>query len=366
MNTQAFQIENEPKVYFWNRITVSDKALFYEHLANLVEGGVTIMNATNSFLEKTQNPRLMQEVSKLFVFINSGDSFSMAMKKLPGTFDKREIAIIEAGESSGLIQKSFESLSKQLREQEELKKKITGAMTYPLIIMVFLLLAVVVIMTYVIPKIQPLFASNGVELPIATKTLIASSDFMINNFVILLVLAIGAVLGIRAYAATESGEFFFHRAFLKMPLIGTVYRNYILARIASNLGILMGAGIPILKTFALTGESANNALYSAAIAQTIAGVTQGKKIVASLKEADPERKLFPNDFLQMIDAGEQTSTINKICVKIADQYTRAVDSSVAVLVKWVEPLAILIAGVFVLWFAFGIFSAVLKITETVQ
>jgi type II secretory pathway component PulF len=183
--------EQDQKIYFWNRITVKDRALFYEHLSNLVEGGVTVMNATNSFLEKTQNPKLYQEVSRLFLYINSGDSFSTAMKKLPGTFDRRETAIIEAGESSGTIQKSFANLSKQLREQEDLRKKITGALTYPLIIMVFLAIAITVIMTYVIPKIEPLFASNGVELPFATQSLIVTSSFMINNFVLIIILLVG-------------------------------------------------------------------------------------------------------------------------------------------------------------------------------
>lgn len=239
-------------------------------------------------------------------------------------------------------------------------------MTYPIIIFLFLALAVLIIMTYVIPKIMPLFANNGVELPMVTKTLVMTSGFMIDHFVAILVCIFGAIFAIQAYIKTEGGRLFFHDFLLRVPLIGNVYRNYILARIASNLGILLGAGIPILKTFSLTAESANNAVYTIAIDETIGRITQGKKIVQSIRETDPERRLFPNDFLQLMDAGEQTSTINKICVKISDQYSREVDSSVAVLVKWVEPLAILIAGAFVLWFAFGIFSAVLKITETVQ
>jgi type II secretory pathway component PulF len=232
------------------------------------------MNATNSFLEKTQNPRLYQEVSKLFLFINSGDSFSTAMKKLPTTFDRREVSIIEAGESSGTIQKSFTNLAKQLREQEDLKKKITNALTYPLIIMLFLGVAITVIMTYVIPKIQPLFANNGVELPMVTQSLIGTSNFIINNFILIIILFVGAILAIQAYSKTESGRLFFHDIALRIPLIGEVYRNYLLARIASNLGILMGAGIPILKTFALTAESANNAVYGAAMADAVDRITQ--------------------------------------------------------------------------------------------
>lgn len=177
------------------------------------------MNATNSFLEKTQNPRLYQEISKLFLFINSGDSFSTAMKKLPTTFDRRETSIIEAGETSGTIQRSFMNLAKQLREQEELTKKITGAMTYPLIIMVFLAIAVSVIMMYVIPKIQPLFASNDMELPLVTQSLIATSSFMINNFALIIVFIIGGIIGIQAYFKTESGRLLFHDVALKLPLV---------------------------------------------------------------------------------------------------------------------------------------------------
>ncbi|MBP8017192.1 type II secretion system F family protein [Candidatus Gracilibacteria bacterium] len=353
------------QIYFWHKITTKDRALFYEHLSNLVDGGVTVTKAVRSFLEKTKNPKLASEVNNLLIFIDSGDSFSIAMKKMPFVFDKKELALIEAGESSGTIQRSFATLAKQLREQDELKTKVKGALTYPLIIMLFLLIAVIVIMAYVIPKIRPLFELSGTELPFATQTLIYVSDFMTNHFLAIIFVFAILIVSFKIYIKTETGRTFLDKFYLEIPLLGTVYRNYIISQISSNLGVLIGAGIPIIKTLYLSGESSNNAIYIEAINIVAKKVESGKKITVSIEEVDPEHKYFLSDFVQLISAGEKTSSMNKVCEKISAQYTREVDSSLSVLIKWIEPIAIFIAGIFVLWFAFAIFSAVLKITETV-
>lgn len=153
--------------------------------------------------------------------------------------------------------------------------------------------------------------------------------------------------------------------YLKIPVVGDVYRNYIIVRIASTLSLLLEAGIPIIRTLGLTGEGANNVIFQEKIEEVSRKVQNGKKIAESIEESDPDFSVFTQDFYQIIGAGERTSTVNKVCKKLAAQYTREVDGSIAILVRFIEPLAILIAGMFVLWFAFGIFSAVLKITETV-
>lgn len=153
------------EVRFWHKIETRDKALFYEHLSNMVDGGVPVIQALRSFLDKNKNPRLASEITNLLFFVESGDSFSIAMRKLPGTFDRREIAIVAAGEQSGTMQKSFSSIASELRDQADLVRKVQGALAYPFIIVLFLALAMVTIMTYVIPKIEPLFANSGVSLP---------------------------------------------------------------------------------------------------------------------------------------------------------------------------------------------------------
>jgi type II secretory pathway component PulF len=353
-------------VYFWNRITLREKAVFYEHLSNLLDGGVTLIEALRSFVEKTTNPLLYREVAQLLLLIDSGDVMSIAMKKLPRTFEIAEVSIVEAGEQSGTMQKSFGTLAEDLRNRQELTQKLKGALAYPVIILSFLIAAILIVMVFVIPKLLPLFETANTTLPASTRSLIATSNFISDHFLFLIFLAIFVGLMIFGYLKTVSGKRNFDEWLIWLPLVGTVYRNYVIVRVSTTLGLLLGAGIPILKTLRLSGASTGNSLYEEVFAEIVRQVEQGNKIADSFGIVDPKGRYFTRDFIQLLAAGEKTSTINKVCGKISVQYTREVDNSVTTLVKFVEPLAILISGVFVVWFAFAIFSAVLKITETVN
>lgn len=353
------------QVYFWHRILPLDKALFYEHLANLIDWWVTIIDALEAFLEKTTNPKLAYEIANLLIFVDSWDNFSTAMKKSPDVFDSKEIAIVEAWESSWTMQKSFENLSVQLREQDELTQKVKWALTYPLIIMVFLCIAVLVIMTYVIPKLKPLFSTAWVELPFVTRTLIATSEFVISNFVLILIFIFWLIFAIKTFSKTENWRRFFDSLYLKLPLISSVYKNYVIAQVASNLGLLISSWIPIIKTLTLAWLASNNFSYNDIISWVAQKVSMWKKLTQSFEEMDSDHYYFSNDFIQMISAWERTSTVNKVCYKIHKQYTKEVEHSLSILIKWIEPVAILISWLFVVWFAAAIFQAVLKITETI-
>ncbi len=122
-------------IHFWNRISLKEKALFYEHLSNLIDGGVTLIEALDSFCDKTKNPRLYRDIAELLLLIESGDVMSNAMKKLPRTFERGETSIVEAGEQSGTMQRSFMSLAEDLRNREDLRQKLISAMTYPAVIL---------------------------------------------------------------------------------------------------------------------------------------------------------------------------------------------------------------------------------------
>ena len=146
------------------------------------------------------------------------------------------------------MQKSFVNLADDLRSQEELRSKVKGALTYPFIIVLFLVGAVIIIMTYVIPKLEPLFSSTGVELPFATRSLIATSRFVEGNFWAIIILMIVFLLSFQAYAKSNTGRRSLDALYLNIPIIGTVYRNYIIVRVASTLSLLLECGIPIVRT----------------------------------------------------------------------------------------------------------------------
>lgn len=348
---------------FLYKIKLKDRILFYEHLANMLEWGITIIVALRSFIEKTPNPKLKEEIGNLLFFIDSWDSVNLAMKKMPKMFSKREIAIVESGENSWSLQRSFLNISIDLRKQEELITKAKWSLTYPFIILCFLTLAVLVVMYYVIPQFKTLFESLDSELPFVTKTLVMTSDFVIWNIGFLIFLVIGLVIWFKFFVASDFWKMYIDDLKLKLPLVWKVYKNYMVANIASSMSLLLAAWIDIIKSFRLTADWLTNELYKWILLEITDRVASGKKVSESIEEIDPNHYFFWTDFIQMINAWEKTSTLNKTCEKLATQYSREVDSSLGILMKWIEPLAILIAAMFVFWFAIAIMSVVMQMSN---
>lgn len=346
---------------FFSRISIKDKALFYENIANLLEWWVTLTVALKWLRDRLPIWKLKEAIDHLVFFIESGDAVNVSMRKLPNFFWEQEVAIVESGEQTGMIQESFLAIANDLRGQDELRNKITSAMTYPIIIMIFLVLAVMVVMVYVVPQLIPIIASMSSELPFMTKALIGTSNFLKENITLLFLWWIWAWLIITGYLSSEVWAFQWDRQKILLPIIGPVYKNYLIVRTMSTFHLLSNAWVSIVKSMQLTGESSGNVVIKKmymAISQDIAG---GNKISTSMIAQDTEQSFFTLDIIQMIESAERTSTIGAVSAKIATQYKREVDFAVANMVKYIEPSALLLAGIFVLWFAIAIFWAIMQI-----
>lgn len=368
INLEQRQEENtltEKKFYLFKKVSYIEKSNFFEFLAVMLDSGVNFIQALDSFSERTKNLYFQEKIEEIKVYVSSWESLSKAMKKIPDLFGDTETAITEAWEKSGSLVNSLESLSNDFKKIHNLRLKIKGALTYPIIIFLFLIVAVIIVMTYVIPMLKPLFDTAQVELPFATTALIATSDFISNYLIHILVSIILFFLALTFYRNTPSGKEVFDRFFLSIPLIWNLYRNYIISRISANLGVLVAAWVPILKVLTLVGKSTNNVVYVGLFDMLITKVSSGGKIVESILEIDPLHEYFPSDFITMLAVWEKTASIQKITEKINNQYTIEIDNSLASITKWIEPIAIATAGIFVLWFAFAIFGAILKLTQTV-
>lgn len=348
------------------KISDVEKANFYEYIAIMVDWGVNIISALESIRSRIKNPYFLEKIEEIREFIEAGDSFSKALKKVPDCFEEWETAIIEAGENSWNIQTSLESLSENLRNRNELRSQIKWALTYPIIILIFLILSISVVMVMVIPGIEPLFEDTMESLPASTLALMATSDFFQENYLNLILLIIIVWVWLSTYKQTDSGQRFFDNLMIDSPLVWDLYRNYILANVALNLGNLMKWGIQITKALRLTWKSTNSSVYENAFEEVNLNVKTWKKLVESMIEVDENTgRLFPADYLQMLSVWEKTATIDKVCEKINSQYKKEVKNSLKNLTKWIEPVAILLAWAFVLWFAFAVFGAVLKVTQTI-
>lgn len=190
-----------------------------------------------------------------------------------------------------------------------------------------------------------------------------SSDFISNNYIVLLALLAVGFFSWKSYITFPTGRLAWDRWKLRSPLMGEVYRNYLLAQIASTLGLLLDSGITIMKALRLAAKSSSNAFVDHVFEGIIYNIAHGKKLGESMREFDPGYELFTPEFIQLIEVSEKTSTVNKVCFKLTEQYRRAIDYALGIMIKFIEPIAILVSGIFVLWFALAIFSAIMGVVQ---
>jgi len=350
----------------FKKVSIVDKFNFYEYLSVMLDGGVSISETLDSVSSKLKNQFFREKVKEIKTYVSSGDSLSKSMKKVPQIFTSGEVSIIESWETTWKLSASLWNLAESLRKTHDLRSKIKSALTYPTIIFSFLILALIIVLTYVIPAVSQLFITSEVELPLATQALVGVSNFVIYNWIYLVFFFVVFLVFFYWYKNSEKWRAHLDDLLLRLPLIWKVYKNYILASLATSIGALIAAGVPVVKSLTLSAKSLNNLAYEAHLIEVTRKVSEGQKIVDSMQDSDPNHEYFPLDFLQMLSVWEKTASLDSVTEKLTKQYTREVDYSLANLTKWIEPIAILISWIFVLWFAFAIFWAILKVTQTVS
>lgn len=352
-------------IYIFKKVSLVDKYNFFDYIWIMIEWWVSITETLSSIWKKIKNKYFLSKIEELRMYISSWDSFSRAMKKVPHVFETSEIAIVEAWETTWNLSVVLLKLSEDIKKIYNLQLKIKASLTYPIIIFVFLIVAVLIVLTYVIPAIIPIFDTSGVELPFATIMLINTSDFIRNNYIALTFLIIGLAFWFLMYKNTLKWKIAISSFIMNTPLIWVVYKNYILSIFASNFWALIWAWVPVIKALNLVSKSIVNIEYQNLIMSISEKVSKWSRITESMQEVDSEWFYFPSDFIQLFTVWEKTASIEQITKKINDQYSREVDHALWNLTKWIEPIAILVAWLFVIWFAFAIFWAILKVTQTV-
>lgn len=364
MENSKKQLTNKEFIIF-KKVSLVDKYNFYEYISVMIDWGVSIVEALESVESKITSVYFKEKIIELITYISSWDSFSKSMKKIPDIFWSAEISIIESWENTGMLSTSLMKISDDLKKIHELRNKIKWALTYPMIIFIFLFLSLIIVLTFVIPTIKPLFETSETALPMSTNLLLTVSDFIINNFLLLFLAFFSLFVFFLWYKNTESGKRAIEDFLFWLPLVWKVYRNYILSNIASSLSSLIWSWVSIVKTLTLIGKATNNSIYEELFEDIIVRVSWWEQIVKAMESVDPDKIYFPADFLQMLSVWERTANLETISKKLSVQYTKEVDHSLNTLTKWIEPIAIMIASVFVLWFAYSILWAILKITQNI-
>ena len=325
-------------------ITRQDIVLFSRQLSIMFKSKVPLVESLNVLSGQTRNLDLKERILDLSEEVEGGTSFSGALSRHPEIFSSFYISMVKAGEVSGTLSESLEYLADHLEREYHLTSKIRGALLYPALIVVVVLLVLSLMIFFVIPNLSEVLIGSGSELPTATKIVINSAAFLrkfgwVLGLVILLV-----IFAAFRYYRSQKGKKFFDGLFLKIPVIGPFLKTINLALFAENLSTLISGGLPIASALQTVGEIVGNSRYKEVIFEARDRVRKGETI-SSVLSAAPE--VFPPVFVQMTLVGERTGTLDSTLMNIVNFYKKEIDRTIDNLLSILEPLLIVILGVVV-------------------
>jgi type IV pilus assembly protein PilC len=270
--------------------------------------------------------------------------------------------MLQAGEAAGVLDVVLQRLSAYIEKAASLKRKVKGAMVYPLTIISVAVLVVIFMMTFVIPTFKTMFSGLGAELPLPTKVVLWMSDFTRHYILFILGALAIFVVAVRKYYATDQGSLVIDSFMLKIPVIGTLIHKVAVARFTRTLGTMISSGVPILEGLRITARSAGNRVIERAVMQARAAVTAGRTLSEPLRTA----AVFPPMVVHMIHVGESTGALDQMLGKIADFYDDEVDTAVGSLMSLLEPAMIVILGVIIGGLVVALYLPIFKIVTLVK
>lgn len=336
------------------KVAATEKIIFARQLATMITAGLPLSRALLVLQNQSRDKKMKKAIEEMERDIDGGLSLSQALEKHSDIFSQMYIGLVKAGEASGKMDQILSRLADSLEREHRFDSQTKGAMIYPIIVLVFLLIVMGVMFVFVIPKMTVMFTDMGVELPLPTKILIGTSTWASKNiiFVILGVVAFG--FGINSFGKTPRGRYFFADRALTLPIFGKIVQQVQFANLARTLAMLIGSGIPILDALEIAGKTLTNLRVQEAIAKAAKAVEKGSSLAEPLKN----NPIFPMMLSQMVAIGEETGRVDEVLEKVAAFFEEEASDSSRNLATAIEPLIMVILGVAV---AFLIVSIILPI-----
>src|SRR5438874_4236952 len=336
---------------------------FTRQLSTLQDAGLPILRSLQ-ILEQQQKPGLLKAIiGGVAEEVEGGGTLSDAMAKYPKAFDKRYVNMINAGEAGGVLDLILARLADFMEKAARLKKKVIGAMIYPAVVITIAVGIVSMIMVFVIPKFETIFKDFGTKLPTITQYLLDVSRWFANwGWAYVLASPIIIALVWKLIRTSEGGKYVTDAIKLKVPILGNILSKSAIGRFTRTLGTLISAGVPILDAINITKETCGNEVYSRALAKVHDAIREGESM------ADPLRATKTCDAIvvNMVDVGEEIGDLDKMLIKIADNYDNDVDVLVGSLISILEPVMVVILGVIVGFIVIALFAPMITLIQTVS
>ncbi len=335
--------------------------LFSRHMEVMIKSGMQILQSLEILKKQTKSRAFNKILDSLIADVKNGHFLSAGLERYPNVFGDFFINLVRVGETSGTLSENLQYLTEELKKKDELKKKVRGAMIYPIVIM-FATLGITSLMTFVIfPKILPILRSLNVKLPLVTTIFITISSFMIKYgvwvFAGVVVLAIGTWFILRVPFI----RFRWHRLLIATPFIGTMVQTVNIVSLSRTTGLLLRAGIRIVEALEITSSTMTNLVYKKEIKNVAEGVRKGDQMS---KYFIDNPNIFPPIFSQMIVVGENTGKLDESVLFLADFYESELDEATKAMSNFLEPVMLLVMGLIVTFVALAIITPIYKITQT--
>ena len=343
------------------KIKLEKKVIFFRLLATMVNAGLSIMKAITILDKQEKDPILKRAYENILTGIRWGKNLSQTLRDYGDNFTDAECSIIESGEKTGKLNLSLIQLADQVEKVASISKKLKGALMYPAAIVVVMIASIMVLMTMVVPKIVEIFGDKS-KLPPLTQFLIATSDFFVGYWWLIIIGLITLLGFVSFWKKTVTWKYKFDRIMLRLPIMGKVLQKVILSKFSRVLSNLLSSGISIVESLRIVSDVVGNEVYRQRILLLREDIKKGIKIGESLEDDS----LFPEMLVQMIKVGEETAKLDTIILKIADFYDEEVDTTINSINKLLEPIIIVSMAVVVGFIAVGIMQPIMNMADVVS
>lgn len=336
---------------FERSLPLSELIMFLRQMYALTKAGVPMIRAITGLAKNTGNKQLSEALSAIIHELERGRSLSVAMSEHPKCFPDLVIAVVNVGENTGKLEESFNELGHFLEKEQETRRQVKQATRYPTFVMIALAIAMVVLNIFVIPTFADMFANLNIELPLATKVLMATSKFFVNYWYLVLLMGVATVIGVR-YALTKPGPtLWWDDKKLRMPIVGKIVEESLLGRFCNSFSMMLKSGIPLIQALNLVADALDNKYMASKIQEMRDGVSRGE----NLERVATNSQLFSSLVLQMISVGEETGNLDELLIEAAGYYEREVEYDLSNLLARIEPILIGFVALLVGVLAMGIF-----------
>lgn len=344
---------------FFQGVKIEEIAHMTRQMATLLSANIPLIDTLTALTEQLENKILKNTISSIKEKVVEGGKLSDAMKEYPKIFGDLYISMVSAGEASGALDTVLLRLADFTENQANLKSKVKGALTYPIVMGIIGVLVLSFLMVSVVPKITKIFDDNDVDLPAVTNFLVGFSQFMQSYWWLAFFVIPILVFAFKKFAASKKGRYFLDAYKLKMPIFGEMFRMISISRFSRTLATLMSSGVPLVKALEILKDVVENVILSDVIEETKISVKEGESIAAPLKRSGQ----FPPAVIHMVNVGEKTGQLEPMLERVADNYDGQVNTKVSTLTQLLEPLMIVGMGAVVSFIVMAILLPILKMNQ---